>query len=70
MIVYLYDCDACNTQHDVSAPMGEAPESIECPLCHEPMRRNFKSYSSMTLHIDKGWQNVDWKGRKPERQPD
>ncbi|GDX31211.1 hypothetical protein LBMAG15_01450 [Actinomycetes bacterium] len=40
MVTYQYNC-VIDGPTDVNRPMGEATESIECPVCEQPAQRVF-----------------------------
>ena len=41
MPLYEYKCIACEAQIEVQRPMNESGSGYECPVCHQPMERQY-----------------------------
>jgi putative FmdB family regulatory protein len=68
---YTYHCDKCHSIKLITKSMVDAGQVEFCPVCSEELRRDFStSYSSMTIRCDRNWEEVKWKGKKPEPPQD
>lgn len=66
MPLYHYICDYCNIDYDITKPMHLSTQDEPCSMCNRPMRRTFNvGMIKPRGNNEKGWTNVDWKGRKP-----
>ncbi len=61
MPVYVYHCDNCGWDGEVSQHYSDFTTITLCPKCKQPMRRIWQSTS--VIYKGDGWYSVDARGK-------